>query len=99
MLQRIILTAFLLIVSVVASLVLPGDGWSVEPGFKQYTDSSRRFILDYPATMTVSEPEAGRGVTIYHPKVSFSIRILVEERPRKTVADAKIGRASCRERV
>lgn len=86
--QRTIAIIVILVSLLFAALWAPNDGLSVEPGFKQYTDPSRRFILDYPATMRVSAPSVNE-VIIYHPRATLRVRIFVEKRPRKTVADAK----------
>ena len=82
------------------SLVLLASvpGLCISPGFKQYTDPSRRFLLDYPATMKVSAPTHNE-VTIYHPRASLSIRIFIEKRPRKTIADAKVLLAAFKKKL
>lgn len=80
--------AVILFAAIIAVFGAKHDGWCIEPGFKQYTDPSRRFILDYPATMKVSEPKTGE-VTIYHPKASLLIRVVIEKRPVTAITDAK----------
>jgi hypothetical protein len=86
--QRTIPIIVIFVSLLFTALWSPNKALSVEPGFKQYTDPSRRFILDYPATMRVSAPSANE-VSIYHPRATLKIHIFVEKRPRKTVADAK----------
>ncbi|MFH1115129.1 MAG: hypothetical protein V1792_14555 [Pseudomonadota bacterium] len=86
--QRINRTVSALVLAVIGTLCAPSGSWSIEPGFKQYTDPSRRFILDYPGTMqmAVSKPDEA---TIRHPKASLLIRIVIEKRTQTKITDAK----------
>lgn len=79
-------------------LFASGRALCIDPGFMQYTDPSRRFILDYPATMKVSAPTPNE-VSIFHPKASLTIRVFIEKRPRKTIADAKILLAAFKKKL
>ncbi len=85
--QSIIRTVAAFLLAGIGTFCVCPDGWCIEPGFKQYTDPSRRFILDYPGTMKVSVRKPDE-VIFSHPKASLSIRIVIEKRPRTKVADA-----------
>jgi hypothetical protein len=55
------------------------------PGFATYIDPSRRFALDYPATMKV-QVAGPNEVKFFHPQATFRIYVFIQKRPRKSTA-------------
>jgi hypothetical protein len=66
-----------------ASAPIPSTPAVDEGLYKQYTDPGRRFLFDYPATMSVRSA-APDEVLIYHPGASFRIAVYVERRKTKS---------------
>lgn len=63
--------------------VAPGvNGYGSDAGYKRYTDPSRRFSFDYPATMDVAAANPDE-VKISHKGATLRINVFVEKRTRK----------------
>jgi len=76
---------FLLLGLLAAVIAVTCPVMAAPHGFVTYIDPSRRFALDYPATMKV-EVSGPNEVKIFHPQATFRVFVFVQKRPRKSTA-------------
>lgn len=78
-----------LILAVVFLVASSGQALAVPEGFKQYADPQGRFAFEYPATMRV-QVVSQNEVKVLHPGATLRITVFVEERPHRSVPEAKV---------
>lgn len=76
-----------IVASVCLAFLFVGNSFG-EDTFKHYIDPERRFVLDYPPTMTVKSLGQDE-VKIFHPNATLRISIFVQDRPKKSVPKAE----------
>lgn len=79
--------ALFIAISLCLSFLFAGNSFG-EDAFKHYIDPERRFVFDYPPTMTVKSLGQDE-VKIFHPNATLRIGIFVQDRPKKSVPKAE----------
>ncbi len=85
--EMMLIRALSVTVSLCLGVLLAGTSFG-EDGFKHYVDPARRFVFDYPQTMSVKNTGPDE-VKIYHPNATLRISVFVQDRPKKSAPKAE----------